>query len=82
MLFDIRVIDTGAQSYSDHSPKEVLIAAEGEKKKKYMAACEARYAVFTPICYSVDGMFVSEAEVFLKTASESLSSKWGNFIAK
>ena len=42
VLFDIRVIDTDAQSYSDHSPKEVLRTAEGEKKKKYMAACESR----------------------------------------
>ena len=42
-----------------------------------MAACEARRALFTPICWSVDGMFGSEAEVFLKRVSESLSSKWG-----
>ena len=34
VLFHIRVIDTDTQSYSDHSPKEVLRAAEGEKKKK------------------------------------------------
>ena len=76
-LFDVRVIDTDTQSCSDHSPKEVLRVAEGEKKKKYMAACEAHCVLFTLICCSVDGMFGSEAEVFLKRASESLSSKWG-----
>ena len=54
----------------------MLRAAEGEKKKKYMAACEARHILFTPICCSVDGIFNSEAEVFLKRASENLSSKW------
>ena len=47
-----------------------------------MAACKARRALFTPICCSVGGMFGSEAEVFLKRASESVSSKWGNLIAK
>ena len=31
-LFDIRVIDTDAQSYSNRSPKEVLQSAEKEKK--------------------------------------------------
>ena len=29
-----------------------------------MAACEARLALFTPICCSVDGMFGNEADVF------------------
>ena len=47
-----------------------------------MAVCKARRALFTSICCSVDGMFGSEAEVFLKRASESVSSKWGNLIAK
>ena len=42
-----------------------------------MAACEARRALFTPICCSVDSMLGSEAEVFLKRASENLSYKWG-----
>ena len=77
VLFDIRVIDTDTQSYSDHSLKEVLRAAEGEKKKKYMAVCEVCCALFTPIRCSVDGMFGSETEVFMKRASENLSSKWG-----
>ena len=40
-LFDVRVIDTDAQSYSNLSPKEVLRVAEGEKKDKYMTAYEA-----------------------------------------
>ena len=60
----------------------MLRAAEGEKIKKYMAACKARRVLFTPISCSVGGMFGSEAEVFLKRASESVSSKWGNLIAK
>ena len=33
-LFDIRVIDTDARSYCGRPPKDVLSAAEEEKKKK------------------------------------------------
>ena len=48
-----------------------------------MAACEARRVLFTPICCSVDGMFGSEAEVFLKRASERVCHlNGGNLIAK
>ena len=38
-LFDIRVIDTDAQSYRAQSPIDVLSVAEREKKKKYQEAC-------------------------------------------
>ena len=45
-LFDIRVIDTDTQSYSNRSPSEVhvhvLLTAEGEKKRKYHQACSER----------------------------------------
>ena len=49
-LFVIRVTDTDAQSYLNHTPKEVLETAEKEKKKKYSMACEKRRASFTPLC--------------------------------
>ena len=75
-LFDIRVIDTDAQSYCNRTPREVLHAAEKEKKSKYATACEERRASFTPICCSVDGVFGSEAEVFLKRLGENLAAKW------
>ena len=40
-LFDIRVIDTDARwSYCTRSPKDVLGTAEGEKKRKYLQACQ------------------------------------------
>ena len=76
-LFDIRVIDTDAQSYSNRSPSEVLLAAEGEKKRKYHQACSERRAQFTPLCVSVDGMMGNEAAIFIKRLAERLSSKWG-----
>ena len=39
-LFDIRVIDTDAQSYRHQIPLQVLTTAEREKKNKYSATCE------------------------------------------
>ena len=49
-------MNTDAQSYLSRSPSDVLAKVEEEKKAKYLSACEARRALFTPICVSVDGM--------------------------
>ena len=75
-LFDVRIVDTDAQSYRGRTPKDVLKGAEKEKKAKYSAACEERHALFTPLCCSVDGMLGGEAEVFVKVIGERLASKW------
>ena len=75
-LLDIRVIDTDAQSYSNRSPRDVIKIAENEKKKKYSRACDDRRAQFTPICVSVDGVFGSEAETFIKVIADNLTEKW------
>ena len=48
-LFDVRIIDTDTQSYSKHSPREVIKSAEKDRKDKYVEACEARRSVFTPL---------------------------------
>ena len=75
-LFDIRVIDTDARSYCTRSPKDVLGTAEGEKKHKYLQACQDRRATFTPLCVSVDGMLGSEAEFFVRRLGDFLAAKW------
>jgi len=64
VLFDIRVVDTDALSYHSHSPQAVLSSVEAEKKHKYMDTCLACHAGFIPLCFSVDGMFVTEADFF------------------
>ena len=51
LLFDVRAVDTNAQSYLSHTPKSVLILAEIEKKRKYSAVCWACQAHFTPLCF-------------------------------
>ena len=46
-LFDIRVVDTDAQSYRNRTPLAVLCSAECDKKRKYLQACLDRRATFT-----------------------------------
>ena len=74
-LFDIRVVDTDAQSYWNRTPLAVLCSAECDKKK-YSQACLDRRATFTPLCVSVDGMMGPEATMFLKRIADLLSAKW------
>ena len=66
MLFDIRVIDTDAQSYVHRAVSAVLLTAEREKKRKYAHAIEARHASFSPFVLSVDGVLTREARFVLK----------------
>ena len=75
-LFDIRVIDTDAQSYRHQTPPQVLTTAEREKKNKYSAACEERRALFTRLCISVDGLLGRETTRFLQRLAERLSLMW------
>ena len=75
-LFDIRVVDTDARSYRTRPPRDVLSTAKGEKKRKYLQACQDRHATFTPLCVSVDGMLGSESEFFVKRLSDFLAAEW------
>jgi len=75
-LFNIRVIDTDARSYSACTPLVVLCSAEAEKKHNYSQACHDRRATFTPLCVSVDGVLGPETEFFVKRLSDFLAAKW------
>jgi hypothetical protein len=75
-LFDIRVTDTDATSYTTHSIQSVLSNAETAKKAKYAEACQQRRASFTPIIVSVDGALGTEAKAFIKRLSVLLAMKW------
>ena len=76
-LFDIRVTDTEAQSYTNQSPKEELQSAENNNKKKYLGACKEQRGQFTLTSCSVDGMFSIEAQVFLSRVAERFNDKVG-----
>ena len=55
---------------------DVLGTAEGEKKRKYLQACQDRRATYTPLCVSVDGMLGSEAKFFVRRLGDFLAAKW------
>jgi hypothetical protein len=75
-LFDIRVINTDAESYVTRSIKSVLFGAEQEKKRKYLEASRDRRATFTPFITSVDGALGTEARFFINHLTDRLSEKW------
>ena len=64
LYFDVRVVDTDAQSYISRSVADALVSAEEEKKQKYRLATEARHASFSPFVVSVDGALGKKADLF------------------
>ena len=76
VLFDVRVVDTDAPSYRGRSLQAVLDSAEAEKKRKYLEACLARHAGFTPLYFLIDGMLGSEADCFFRRLTDRLCAKW------
>ena len=75
-IFDVRVVDSDAPSYTGKSPLKVLKTAERDKKNKYGEACNSIHCGFTPLCMTVDGLLGSESHTFLKRLADKLSTKW------
>ena len=75
-LFDVRVVDTDAQSYSGRPVQQVIRSAEEEKKLKYVEAVEERRGSFVPFVVSVDGYMGREADMALRRLSDTLVWKW------
>ena len=74
-LFDFKVIDTDAPSYSNRTPESVLESGAQDKKRMYKQAVEDRRGTFTPFVTSVDGLLHREAEHFLKRLATCVASK-------
>ena len=75
VLFDVCVVDTDAPSYCNRSQQIVLHLAEAEKKQKYVEAFLAHHACFTPLCFSIDGMLGTKADIFIRRLAYKLSTK-------
>ena len=75
-LFDVRVVDTDAESYCRRPVAQVIKSAEEEKKTKYSAAVEERRGSFTPFVVSVDGYMGREADKSLRRLADALVWKW------
>ena len=55
-----------APSYMSHSVADVLVAAEGEKKKKYLTAAEVYCTTFSPFVLAVDGALEHDDVLFMR----------------
>ena len=53
-MFNIRIMDTGAQFYL--TPMQVILTTENEKKRKYLDTSVARKAHFIPLCFPVNSV--------------------------
>ena len=74
-LFDIRVIDTEAKSYSNKNPEDVLESCADENRTKYSEACQENYIAFTPLVFCVDGMMAGESKIFLRRQADRLACR-------
>uniref|UniRef100_A0A1X7SXQ2 Reverse transcriptase domain-containing protein n=1 Tax=Amphimedon queenslandica TaxID=400682 RepID=A0A1X7SXQ2_AMPQE len=75
-IFDVRVVDSDAPSYTGKPPLQVLKTAERDKKNKYGEACNSIHCSFIPLCMTVDGLLGPETNTFLKRMADKLSIKW------
>ena len=53
-----------------------LARHEKEKKKRYLQHCTDRHRSFTPLVFSVDGLFSSECLAAVRRLSFLLAEKW------
>ena len=75
-IFDVRVTDTDQPSQRGTPPDKVLAKHEKEKKTKYLVACQERQRSFTPLVFSVDGLFGKETTAAVKRLASHLAMKW------
>jgi hypothetical protein len=75
-IFDVRVTDTDAHSQRNTPPERVLLRHEKDKKNKYSVACQERRKHFTPLVFSVDGLFGVEAKAATQRLASLLAEKW------
>ena len=76
-LFDIRVMDTDAQSYTIAT---LLILFSYQLS--YLDAVEAKHASFTPFVTLIDGVLAREANSVTKLLATKIALKWGKQLSE
>ena len=69
-FFDVRVVDSDANSYLHHDVGAVLSLIEHTKKQKYPQAVEMINASFTPFVVTADGVLGLGAKTFMSHSAE------------
>ena len=72
-FFDVRVVDSDANSYLNRDVGAVLSSIEHTKKQKYSQAAETINAYFTPFVVTADGALGLEAKTFIRKNSCNLA---------
>ena len=75
-FFDVRVVDSDANSYLHRDVGAVLSSIEHTKKHKYSQAAETINASFTPFVVTADGALGLEAKTFICHLAEKIAANW------
>jgi len=77
-VFDNLILDADKPSHFNRNMSYVtaMRAAVKEKKKTYQKHCEDLAGSFTPLVYTVDGVFHREFVAFMKRVAAALAEKW------
>jgi hypothetical protein len=73
---DVCITDTDQPTNRNSATSKVLLRHEKEKKNKYGDLCIAKRQTFTPLVFSIDGLFGKEAAAASKRLASSLAAKW------
>ena len=74
-VFNVRVTDTDAKSYSNCSDK-ILERHARDKKTDYNEACPKKRRDFTPLIYSINGMTSKGTRTVDKKMTYLVAKKW------
>ena len=75
-VFDVRVTDTDALSQRGMDPMSCLARHQKDKKKRYLQHYTDRYRSFTPLVFSVDGLFSLKCLAAVRWLAYVLPEKW------
>ena len=75
-FFDVRVVDSDANSYLHRDVGAVLSSIEHTKKQKYSQAAEMINASFTPFVVTADGALSLEAKTFMHHLADKIAAIW------
>ena len=73
-FFDVRVVDSDANSYLHRDVGAVFSLIEHTKKQKYSQAAETINASFTPFVVTADGALGLEAKTFIRHLAEKFGT--------
>ena len=75
-FFDVRVVDSDANSYLHCDVGAVLSSIEHTKKQKYSQAAEMINPSFKPFAVTADGALSLKAKTFMRHLAEKIAAIW------